>query len=70
MKKKSFDIYNKMPRLSKNQKVRRDTLDLLERNKDKLSRLTYLSLKNKINEKRIDAVKNIAKKLEDIIFSY
>ena len=68
MKKKSFDIY-KMPRLSKNQKIRRDTLDLLERNKDKLNRLTYLSLKNKINEKRIDAVKNIAKKLEDIKFS-
>lgn len=65
MENKIFTIY-KMPRLSKNQKVRRDTLDLLEQNKDKLNRLTYLSLKNRINEKRIDAVKNIANKLKDI----
>jgi ADP-heptose:LPS heptosyltransferase len=68
MKLKSFDNIN-MPRLSKNQKVRRDTLDLLERNKDKLNRLTYLSLRNRINEKRIDAVKNIADKLKDIKLS-
>jgi hypothetical protein len=66
---KSFDNINKMPKLSKNDKIRKDTLNLLESSKDKLNRLTYLSLKNRINEKRIDAVKNIADKLKDIKLS-
>jgi hypothetical protein len=66
---KSFDNINKMPKLSKNDKIRKDTLNLLESSKDKLNRLTYLSIKNRINERRIDAVKNIANKLKDIKLS-
>jgi hypothetical protein len=65
-KKKSFDNINKMPKLSKNDKIRKDTLQLLETQQGKLNHLTYLSLRNKINEKRIDAVKRINQRLKDI----
>ena len=61
--------YNKMPKLSKNEKVRNDTLQLLEKNKNKLKNQTYLALKKRIKEKRIDAVNNIADKLKSIRLS-
>lgn len=63
MKKKSFVNINKMPRLSKNQKIRRDTQKLLDEIKSKLNPRTFTSLKGDIQEKRIDAVKRIADKL-------
>lgn len=66
MKKKSFDIYNKMPRLSKNQKIRRDTQKLLDEIKSKLNPRTFTSLKGDIQEKRIDAVKRIADNLKTL----
>jgi hypothetical protein len=66
MKKKSFDIYNKMPRLSKNQKIRRDTLKLLDEIKSKLNPRTFTSFRGDIQEKRIDAVKRIADKLKTL----
>ena len=47
-------------------KLRADTLKLLETQKSKLNVLTYLSLKNKIEDKRIDAVKRINNELKDI----
>jgi hypothetical protein len=44
---KSFDNINKMPKLSKNDKIRKDTLNLLESSKDKLNRtFNILSDKN------------------------
>jgi len=52
-----------MPRLSKNQKVRRDTQKLLDEIKSKLNPRTFTSLKGDIQEKRIDAVKRIADRL-------
>ena len=66
MKKKSFDIYNKMPRLSKNQKIRRDTFKLLDEIKSKLNPKTFTAFRNDIQEKRIDAVKRIADKLKTL----
>lgn len=62
MKKKSFVNIN-MPRLSKNQKIRRDTQKLLDSIKSKLNPRTFTSLKGDIQEKRIDAVKRIADSL-------
>jgi len=62
MENKIFTIY-KMPRLSKNQKVRRDTQKLLDSIKSKLNPRTFTSLKGDIQEKRIDAVKRIADRL-------
>jgi hypothetical protein len=47
-------------------KLRKDTLKLLETQRGKLNNLTYLSLKNKIEDKRIDAVKRINERLKDI----
>jgi hypothetical protein len=55
-----------MPRLSKNQKVRRDTQKLLDEIKSKLNPRTFTSLKGDIQEKRIDAVKRIADKLKTL----
>lgn len=63
MKKKSFTNINKMPRLSKNQKIRRDTQKLLDEIKSKLNPRTFTALKGDIQENRIDAVKRIADKL-------
>jgi hypothetical protein len=61
MKIKSFDNIN-MPRLSKNQKVRRDTQKLLNEIKSKFNSRTFTALKGDIQEKRIDAVKRLADK--------
>jgi len=47
-------------------KLRKDTLQLLETQRGKLNHLTYLSIKNKIEDKRIDAVKRINERLRDI----
>ena len=58
--------YNKMPRLSKNQKVRRDTQKLLDEIKSKLNARTFTAIKGDIEEKRIDAVKRIADKLKTL----
>ena len=66
MKKKSFVNINKMPRLSKNQKIRRDTQKLLDSIKSKLNPRTFTSLKGDIQEKRIDAVKRIADNLKTL----
>jgi hypothetical protein len=62
---KSFDNIN-MPRLSKNQKVRRDTQKLLDEIKSKLNPRTFTSLKGDIQEKRIDVVKRIADNLKTL----
>ena len=62
MKIKSFVNINKMPRLSKNQKVRRDTLKLLDEIKSKLNPRTFTAFRDDIQEKRIDAVKRLADK--------
>ena len=66
MKKKSFVTINKMPRLSKNEKIRRDTQNLLDSIKSKLNPRTFTALKGNIQEKRIDAVKRIADKLKTL----
>jgi hypothetical protein len=64
-KKKS--LHNiKMPRLSKNQKIRRDTQKLLDSIKSKLNPRTFTSLKSDIEEKRIDSVKRLADKLKTL----
>jgi len=63
MKIKSFVNINKMPRLSKNEKVRRDTLKLLNEIKSKLNPRTFTAFRGDIQEKRIDAVKRIADRL-------
>ena len=65
-KKISLDNINKMPRLSKNQKVRRDTQKLLDEIKSKLNPRTFTSFRDDIQEKRIDAVKRIADKLKTL----
>jgi hypothetical protein len=65
-KKKSFVNINKMPRLSKNQKIRRDTISLLNEIKSKLNPITFTALTGDIQEKRIDAVKRIADKLKTL----
>ena len=56
MKKKSSTIYNKMARLSKNQKIRRDTKKLLDEIKSKLNPRTFSAFSDDIKGKRIDAV--------------
>jgi hypothetical protein len=61
-----FLTYNKMPRLSKNQKVRRDTLSLLNQIKSKLNPRTFTAFQTQIQEKRIDAVKRLADKLQTL----
>jgi hypothetical protein len=45
----------RMNKLQK-KKLRQTTLNLLQSQKGKLHNLTYLSLRNKINDKRIDVV--------------
>jgi hypothetical protein len=64
--KKSFVNINKMPRLSKNEKIRRDTQNLLDSIKSKLNPRTFTALKGIIQEKRIDAVKRIANNLKTL----
>lgn len=66
---KSYVNIKQMPKLSKNQKIRNEALLTLETVKLKLNRLSYLSIKNKINDKRIDAVGRIINKLNLLKFS-
>jgi hypothetical protein len=66
MKIKSLHNINKMPRLSKNEKIRRDTQKILDSIKSKLNPRTFTSFKSDIQEKRIDAVKRIADKLKTL----
>lgn len=68
MENKILSYNNKMPRLSKNQKLRNETLKVLESNKGKLDPRTFSALKNRINNKRIDAVKRILDKLNYVKF--
>ena len=66
MEKKSSIIYNKMARLSKNQKIRRDTKKLLDEIKSKLNAKTYTSFINDIRNKRIDAVLTLKDKFKTL----
>jgi len=50
----------------KNKKIRDNTLEELELAKSKLNIRTYNALKNKITDKRIDAVKRISQELRDL----
>ena len=68
MKKKISTNIN-MPPQNKDQQIRNQALQYLEYAKSKLNRLSYLSLKNKIKDKRIDAVKRISDKLRVLRFS-
>jgi hypothetical protein len=61
---KYFDNINKMPRLSKNQKIRRDTQKLLDELKSKLNPRTFKSFTDNITNKRIDVVKRLANNLK------
>lgn len=67
MENKIYSYNNNMS--SQNQQIRNQALTFLEYNKDKLNRKTYLALKLRIREKRIDAVKRISEKLRQIRFS-
>ena len=67
MKNKILSNIN-MPKLSKNQKIRNETLKLLESNKGKLDPRTFSALKIRIRDKRIDAVKRILNKLNYVRF--
>ena len=69
MKLKSFVNINKMPRLSKNQKIRRDTQKLLDDLKPKLNPRTFKSFTNEITNKRIDVVKRLADNLKTLMSS-
>jgi len=66
MKIKSFDNINKMPRLSKNQKIRQDTQKLLDDLKSKLNPRTFKSFTNQVINKRIDVVKRLADNLKTL----
>ncbi len=57
--------YIKMNKKEK-RKLRQNILNLLESQRGKLNKLTYLSLKSKIENRRIDAVKRIGERLRDI----
>ncbi len=69
MKLKSFVNINKMPRLSKNQKIRQDTQKLLNDLKPKLNPRTFKSFSNEITNKRIDVVKRLADNLKTLTSS-
>lgn len=67
IEKKIFSNNNiKMARVSKNQKIRNDTLKLLTELKDKFNTRSYKSFQKQINEKRIDAVSRLADKLKTL----
>lgn len=67
IEKKIFSNNNiKMARVSKNQKIRNDTLKLLTELKDKFNTRSYKSFQKQINEKRIDAVGRLADKLKTL----
>ena len=61
---KYFDNINKMPRLSKNQKIRQNTQKLLNDLKPKLNPRTFKSFTDNITNKRIDVVKRLADNLK------
>ena len=67
IEKKIFSNNNiKMAKVSKNQKIRNDTLKLLTELKDKFNTRSYKSFQKQINEKRIDAVGRLADKLKTL----
>jgi hypothetical protein len=68
MKNKIFTNIN-MPPQNQNQQIRNQALQYLEYAKSNLNKLSYLSLKRKIKDKRIDAVKRISDKLRVLRFS-
>ena len=55
-----------MPRISKNDKIRNDTLKELNSIRTKLNKRTYTAYVNSIREKRIDAVKRLGEKFIDL----
>ena len=55
-----------MPRLSKNDKIRRDTIKILNEIKSKLNPKSYTAFLGDIREKRIDAVKRLADKFKTL----
>ena len=63
---KYFDNINKMPRLSKNAIIRKDTQKLLDELKSKLNIRSYNVFTNEITNKRIDAVKRLAIKFKTL----
>lgn len=66
---KSFVNINKMPRLSKNQKIRQNTQKLLDELKPKLNQRTFKSFTDNITNKRIDVVKRLADNLRVLMSS-
>jgi hypothetical protein len=62
------NIISKNIRMNKKEKkkLRQTTLNLLQSQKGKLHNLSYISLKNKIENKRIDAVQRINNQLQNI----
>jgi hypothetical protein len=68
MKNKIFTNIN-MPPQNQNQQIRNQALQYLEYAKSNLNKLSYISLKKKIKDKRIDAVKRISDKLRVLRFS-
>jgi hypothetical protein len=68
MKNKIFTNIN-MPPQNQNQQIRNQALQYLEYAKSNLNKLSYLSLKRKIKDKRIDAVKRISDKLRVLRYS-
>jgi hypothetical protein len=66
MKIKSLQYINKMPRLSKKEKIRQNTQKLLDEIRTKLTTRTYTSFTKEIKNKRIDAVKRLADKLKTL----
>ena len=69
MKLKSLQYINKMPRLSKNQKIRQNTQKLLNDLKPKLNPRTFKSFTDEITNKRIDVVKRLADNLKTLMSS-
>lgn len=69
MKIKSKLYINKMPRLSKKEKIRQNTQKLLDEIKSKLNPRTYTSFTKEIKDRRIDVVKRLADKFKTIKMS-
>jgi hypothetical protein len=68
MRNKIFTNIN-MPPQNQNQQIRNQALQYLENAKSKLNKLTYLALKRRIKDKRIDAVKRISEKIRQVKYS-
>jgi hypothetical protein len=69
MKLKSLLYINKMPRLSKNQKIRQYALKVLNDLKPKLNPRTFKSFTDEITNKRIDVVKRLTDNLKTLMSS-